>query len=153
MSSKFRTHKTVRTRIGSWLVTDQVNSGDTFQVIDSGVVPCREKMLSSGTDPESYITEHTCVYGDRTARNPSKCSLFARKRIGHGTGCDHPGAAPRNPQPQIRPTTKPDHRSNKLSLFGSSCHAVGDSRLTRRGTTHPRDVSGLSGRSLAGPRS
>ena len=30
----------------------------------------------------------------------------------------------------------------KLGLFGSSCHTVGDSRLTRRGTTHSRDISG-----------
>jgi hypothetical protein len=29
----------------------------------------------------------------------------------------------------------------KLGLFGSSCHTVGDSRLTRGGTTHSRDLS------------
>jgi len=30
----------------------------------------------------------------------------------------------------------------KLGLFGTSCHTVGGSRLTRRGTTHSRDLSG-----------
>ena len=30
----------------------------------------------------------------------------------------------------------------KPVLFGSSCHTVGDSRLTRGGTTHSRDLSG-----------
>jgi len=27
-------------------------------------------------------------------------------------------------------------------VFGSSCHTVGDSSLTRQGTTHSRDLSG-----------
>ena len=33
-------------------------------------------------------------------------------------------------------------RVRKLGLFGSSCLSFGDSRLTRRGTTHSRDLSG-----------
>jgi len=33
---------------------------------DSGEVPRGEKMLYSGTDPESYITDHTLVYEDQT---------------------------------------------------------------------------------------
>ena len=33
-------------------------------VVASGEVPRGEKMLSSGTDPESYITEYTLVYED-----------------------------------------------------------------------------------------
>ena len=35
--------------------------------IESGEVPRGEKMLDSGTDPESYITEYTLVYEDKTA--------------------------------------------------------------------------------------
>ena len=31
----------------------------------SGEVPRGEKMLYSGTDPESYITKHTLVYEDK----------------------------------------------------------------------------------------
>jgi len=31
-------------------------------LIDSGEVPRGEKMLYSGTDPESYITEYTLVH-------------------------------------------------------------------------------------------
>ena len=35
-------------------------------VIDSGgEVPRGEKMLYSGTDPESYITEYTLVYEEK----------------------------------------------------------------------------------------
>ena len=30
-----------------------------------GEVPCGEQMLYSGTDPESYITEHTLVYENK----------------------------------------------------------------------------------------
>ena len=30
--------------------------------MDPGKVPREEKMLQSGTDPESYITEYTLVY-------------------------------------------------------------------------------------------
>ena len=33
----------------------------------SGVVPRGEKMLYSGTDPESYITEYTLVYEEKFA--------------------------------------------------------------------------------------
>ena len=35
---------------------------DPSRVID--LVPCGEKMLYSGTDLESYITEYTLVYGE-----------------------------------------------------------------------------------------
>ena len=33
--------------------------------IDPGKVPHEEKMLPSGTDPESYITDYTLVYEDK----------------------------------------------------------------------------------------
>jgi len=34
-------------------------------MIDSGAVSRGEKMLESGTDPESYITEYTLVYEEK----------------------------------------------------------------------------------------
>ena len=34
-------------------------------LINSGEVPRGEKMLYSGTDPESYITEYTLVYEEK----------------------------------------------------------------------------------------
>jgi len=49
-SSEYGTHKTVKARFWPWL---------------SGEVSRGEKMLESGTDPESYITEYTFVYEDR----------------------------------------------------------------------------------------
>ena len=36
----------------------------SLPLIDSGEVSRGEKMLYSGTDPESYITEYTLVYDD-----------------------------------------------------------------------------------------
>ena len=35
-----------------------------------GEVPRGEKMLYSGTDPESYITEYTLVYEDQRQMEP-----------------------------------------------------------------------------------
>jgi len=35
---------------------------DTIAAVFAGEVSRGEKMLSSGTDPESYITEYTLVY-------------------------------------------------------------------------------------------
>ena len=43
----------------------QIRAAVELSFVDaSGEVPRGEKMLYSGTDPESYITEYTLVYED-----------------------------------------------------------------------------------------
>ena len=42
---------------------------------DSGEVSRGEKMLYAETDPESYITEYTLVYGEEDCRDAS-CSAY-----------------------------------------------------------------------------
>ena len=72
---------------------------------------------------------------------------------------DHPRALPQISAPRIKTPVLESHFHRtrwrgiaaapaprgfrKLGLFGSRCHTVGDSRLTRRGTTHSRDLSGI----------
>ena len=50
------------------------------------VVPRGEKILSSGTDPESYINEYTLVYEDKHLR--------LRLRV-QGQGCGGEAAPPK----------------------------------------------------------
>ena len=55
-----------------------VNGSNVLRsVIDSlgpGEVPSGDKMLYYGTDPESYITEHTLVYEDKiTPQTVARC--------------------------------------------------------------------------------
>ena len=42
-----------------------VQGGHAVVIDSDGEVPRGEKMLYSGTDPESYITEYTLVYEDK----------------------------------------------------------------------------------------
>jgi hypothetical protein len=57
----------------------------------AGEVPRGEKMLNSGTDPESYITEYTLVYEDYTTVHRGVYSTFcifiaSTPRSSWGTG-------------------------------------------------------------------
>ena len=44
-------------------------------ILNWGEVPRGEKMLYSGTDPESYVTEYTLVYEDSTGASSGNTQL------------------------------------------------------------------------------
>jgi len=46
----------------------------TLDRLRIGEVPRREKLLFSGTDPASYITQYTLVYEDHTAKKLNSAS-------------------------------------------------------------------------------
>ena len=51
----------------------------------SGEISRGEKMLESGTDPESYITEYTLVYEENNRISSERCSEWAVARQGTGS--------------------------------------------------------------------
>ena len=59
-------------------------------MIDSGVVSREEKMALRGTDPESYITEYTLVYEDKTYKQTTlalrRKGAYQRPRIASAFG-------------------------------------------------------------------
>ena len=57
-------------------------------LVVSGEVPRGEKILYSGTDPESYITEHTLVYVDDTEGDDTLAFQTRCLQSFHGMGRD-----------------------------------------------------------------
>ena len=80
-------HGIIKTMRGSAHVTD---SGLVGRKEASGEVPRGEKMLYSGTNPESHMAEYTLVCGSKKMRGLTKShhSRPSRASLVPGHGCD-----------------------------------------------------------------